>query len=899
MAAGTTVARINTIVTASTKQFDAAMGKAETRAGKFAAGAQAAAKAASGPLTLGLIGAGAAAVTAAVQFDNSMTKIESLVGIAGEEVDRMKESVRGLSGETAQAPAKLADAMFFIQSAGLRGATAMETLEASAKAASVGLGDVTEIADLATSALNAYGEENLSAVQATDVLTAAVREGKLEASELAGSMGRVLPIASAMGVSFNEVGAAFAALSRTGTNAAEAATQVRGILASLLRPTKQAEEALTGMGLSSEGLRRQLREEGLLATLQTLAEEFDGNSAAAASVFGNIRALSGVMDLMGANTATTEQIFANMRDTTGTLDDAFAVVSDTAGFKFQQAMADLQDTLIGIGEKVIPIVLQMLEGVQFMIEGFQDMHPAALAAAAGITAIVVASGPIGQVSIALSGLFLLLGNMAGNAREAKERQAELTQEFIEAESPTHMMVDRMEELAAQLRDVGDAANEAKGEVETISGSVVATGLAIENGTLPQFENLGISMNDVAVAAEGGSDLFERMQGTLDETGGSAIALRGNFLHLEGAEREMAEALVDALEAGKIFEDDLDGMLDVLDETADAFDDDRASLEERATALLENGRAVEMLNDINLHGTGIIAGFMEQNLSHLEILDRVDTLVQNHTGHMNGYSVEAERAGVATGSLGDAVVDTEGPTLDLAEAFDEATLAAATLEDQFIDLMDTLLGESQAIFEAEQLARDFDDIIAGMAEMTIPEMDGAFFKMSRQAAASIGKLLDEGANMDSPEIRAVFENFRDNIATIGIAGDRAFEEISDAISLLETMSGIDIPVDVRLEIMGAFFGEGAEDMIQEQIGQLYGNTPGSSSSSGSIIGEAGPETVVPSVGISPGGAASLGPPQHLGGPVNVNINMPVGSDAGDIIRTLDDFSRRNGRVPITV
>ena len=115
----------------------------------------------------------------------------------------------------------------------------METLEASARAAAIGLGDVTDIADLATSTLNAYGEENISAVGATDVLTAAVREGKLEASELAGSMGRVLPIASAMGVQFHEVGAAFAALSRTGTNAAEAATQVRGILSSLLRPTNR------------------------------------------------------------------------------------------------------------------------------------------------------------------------------------------------------------------------------------------------------------------------------------------------------------------------------------------------------------------------------------------------------------------------------------------------------------------------------------------------------------------------------------------------------------------------------------------------------------------------------------------------------------------------------------
>ena len=90
----------------------------------------------------------------------------------------MKDSVLDLAGETARAPGELADAMFFIQSAGLRGAAAMETLEASAKAAAVGLGDTSTIADLATSALNAYGAENLSATAATDVLAAAVREGE-------------------------------------------------------------------------------------------------------------------------------------------------------------------------------------------------------------------------------------------------------------------------------------------------------------------------------------------------------------------------------------------------------------------------------------------------------------------------------------------------------------------------------------------------------------------------------------------------------------------------------------------------------------------------------------------------------------------------------------------------
>ena len=88
-----------------------------------------------------------------------------------------------------------------------------------------------------------------------------------------------------MGISFNEVGAAFAAMSRTGTNATEAATQLRGILASILKPTSQAKEMLGDLGLSAEGLRSSLREDGLLSTLEILKQKFEGNDEAAQLVF--------------------------------------------------------------------------------------------------------------------------------------------------------------------------------------------------------------------------------------------------------------------------------------------------------------------------------------------------------------------------------------------------------------------------------------------------------------------------------------------------------------------------------------------------------------------------------------------------------------------------------------
>jgi TP901 family phage tail tape measure protein len=209
-----------------------------------------------------LAAGGVQALRSAKQFDKSMTQIKSLVGIASAEVDKMGETAIKMATKTGRGANEAAEALFFITSAGLRGSEAMEVLEASLKAAAVGLGETKTVADLATSALNAYGSANLSATDATDVMVTAVREGKLEAGELAQSMGRVLPLASAMGVEFHEVGAAFAALSRTGTNAAEASTQIRGIFASLLKPTQQAEEALDKMSLSSAGLRTQLREKG-------------------------------------------------------------------------------------------------------------------------------------------------------------------------------------------------------------------------------------------------------------------------------------------------------------------------------------------------------------------------------------------------------------------------------------------------------------------------------------------------------------------------------------------------------------------------------------------------------------------------------------------------------------
>ena len=412
--------RVSFIVSAKNDGFMKALDQSAKRMDRFGRKLQRQGRAMSTYLTAPTLAAGGAAVKMAADFEGSLSKIEGLVGLARNEVQGMRGDVLNLAGQTAQAPQELADALFFVTSAGIRGAEAMEVLEASAKAASSGLGETKVVADLVTSAMNAYGSENLSAANATDVLVAAVREGKAEADSLAQSMGQVLPIASELGVGFDQVGAAVAAMTRTGTDAATASTQLRQILAGLLKPAQGAEEAMRKMGTSSSGLRKVLREDGLVAVLSFLREQMEDNEQAMSQVFPNIRALSGALDIMGSNSEDNVAIFERMKDTTGALDNAFDAASQTAQFKFNQALASVKASAIEMGAILLPIAKEILEEIHALAQQFSQLDTetkkniiryVALGAAIGPVLIGVGS-LIRMVSSLTKGVIALTGWMA-------------------------------------------------------------------------------------------------------------------------------------------------------------------------------------------------------------------------------------------------------------------------------------------------------------------------------------------------------------------------------------------------------------------------------------------------------------------------------------------------------
>jgi TP901 family phage tail tape measure protein len=366
-----------------------------------------------GLASIGIIGG--LSIKAALDFDKSFTRIAAISNTSAEAIASMKEEVLALSGETAQSPTELADALYFLSSAGLDAAEVMPALEASAQASAVGLGETADVANILASALNAYAGSGLTAAAATDVLVAAVREGRAEPEEFANALGRILPIASTVGVSFDQVAASMAALSNIGLDVNEGVTAMRGVLQAVAAPGTAAAEALDELGLSSQQLLDAISEDGIIGALRLLDAAAKAQTDTQADynnvlrqVIPNVRSLTGVLGLTVQESEKVDAIFDAVKNSSGALGDAFRTTAESDAFAMQKALNDLVVEATKLGRSALPAVTaafkqlapvatEVFENLDVLLALFLAFKAGGVAAALGAETFGAALGPIAGI----------------------------------------------------------------------------------------------------------------------------------------------------------------------------------------------------------------------------------------------------------------------------------------------------------------------------------------------------------------------------------------------------------------------------------------------------------------------------------------------------------------------
>ena len=387
---------------ADMKGFNKAMSKTEKRLKKFSKNMKRVGRNMSQNLTMPILAIGGAAAKLSMDFDASMTKITTLVGIADAEVQKMKQSVLDLAMASGKSPVELAEGLYFLTSAGLKGANALETLEQVSKASAAGLGDMESLSRAVAAAQNAYGIETLTAAEALDVFGGMVQKGMFKAEELSAVLGQNLGLASSLGISFDEVGAFIATYTKVTGDASSATTGLSGIMMAFAKITPKQEKALAKIGITSDELREKLSKQGLQKTLIELETRFKSAGVDMSSFFSKAQALKGVLGVLGKQTKTYVEVLEDLQTTQGFVDKAFERTAQGPGFQMKQAFNSLKVAGTELGDTLSPVLNMISAKILALSTWFRGLtvsQKESIVKWAGIIAVI---GP----------LIILFGSMA-------------------------------------------------------------------------------------------------------------------------------------------------------------------------------------------------------------------------------------------------------------------------------------------------------------------------------------------------------------------------------------------------------------------------------------------------------------------------------------------------------
>lgn len=338
--------------------------------------------------TVALAGIGVAGVKAFGDFEQNMARVGTLLPEGVDGMEQFGEAVEGASLKFGQSVEKTADAFFQGISAGVPFEKIEEFSEVVGKAATGAFIDQAVAVDGLTTVINGYGLEVEQAEEISDKLFIANKLGKTTFGELSSSMGLIVPQASSLGVSIDDILGSVVSLTKAGVSTRASITGLRQVLVSVQKPTKEALEVAEDLGLQFDVAA--LKSKGLEGFMESLREKTGGNAEVMAKLFGSVEALGvatrltsevGIKELSGA--------LDGLFDSAGATERASERVAQTTGKKIEQIQQGFAALIRAVGEGLgagfdlgaienIPELMQRMadgvkEGAQAFAEGFSDI----------------------------------------------------------------------------------------------------------------------------------------------------------------------------------------------------------------------------------------------------------------------------------------------------------------------------------------------------------------------------------------------------------------------------------------------------------------------------------------------------------------------------------------------
>ena len=372
------------------------------------------------PVSVAATGVIKSTADAAMSFETAMAQVETIAGDAsvsykGNMTD-MSDAIMQLSSDTGIAAEDIALATYGAISAGVDVSKSVEFVATANALAVGGFTDMATSVDVLTTTLNAYGDKAGTAESISDKLITTQNLGKTTVNELASSMGKVIPSASAYGVSIDNLCASYVAMTKGGIATAESTTYMKSMLNELADSGSAVGTILQDETGQSFG---QLMASGmsLADVIDILGQSVNGDSEAFAQLWGSSEAGTGALAILNGGTADFNNTLSAMGDSTGAASSAMDKMNDTSAHNMQVAMNDIKNAAIELGGAFAPVMSGLASVVSTVASAFSRLPQPVQTVIAVVLGVVAVAGPliivIGSVVSAIGAIAPVIGVIGG------------------------------------------------------------------------------------------------------------------------------------------------------------------------------------------------------------------------------------------------------------------------------------------------------------------------------------------------------------------------------------------------------------------------------------------------------------------------------------------------------
>ena len=289
-----------------------------------------------------IAGLATAAAKVGSEFETSLAGTSTMFGDVAVDTDGLTAKILDLSSASGLAATDISNSLYNALSAGIPVTEdmggAMDYMESCTKLAAAGFTDVDTAVTATAKVMNAYGEGLDSVDSIQKVMLQTQNKGITTVDELGASLAQVTPTAAAMGVSFENVGAALATMTAQGTPTAQATTQLNSLIAEL---GKNGTIAANNLEKAAEGTEyagmsfTEMMDAGvpLNEVLDLMSDYADESGLSMIDLFSSIEAGKSALAMAGDNSATFADNLAAMSTEADVVGDAYNKVTDTLEHK--------------------------------------------------------------------------------------------------------------------------------------------------------------------------------------------------------------------------------------------------------------------------------------------------------------------------------------------------------------------------------------------------------------------------------------------------------------------------------------------------------------------------------------------------------------------------------------